>query len=137
MRFVQNNLAAFSEVREKTRYYFCKYLYYNLMSRAEDYLVAKQTGISVTFAENNIKSVFRVWTYLDRHRSMSHAEMLEVLRQSAISLGGIFEAFNFFFFAYATQSWLDLLPEVFGVAGKEVPHLLKTLYLKALKQPLE
>ena len=137
LRFVQNNLAAFSEVRDKTRYYFCKYLYYNLMSRAEDYLVAKQTGISVTFAENNIKSVFRVWTYLDRHRSMSHAEMLEVLRQSAISLGGIFEAFNFFFFDYATQSWLDLLPEVFGVAGKEVPHRLKTLYIKALKQPLE
>ena len=135
--FIQNNLTAFSEVREKTRYYFCKYLYYHLLGCVEDYFSAKQAGVAVSFAEARIKTVFRAWTYLDRHRSLNAAQMREALWQSALSLGGIFKSFSFFFFDYITQSWVDLLPEIYGSDFRNVSRRVKELYIKALKQPVQ
>ena len=118
--FIQNNLTAFSEVREKTRYY---------------YFSAKRSGVAISFAEARIKTVFRAWTYLDRHRSLNAAQMRETLWQSALSLGGIFESFSFFFFDYITQSWIDLLPEIYGSDLRNVSRRVKERYIKELKQP--
>ena len=47
MAFLADNAEVFTPMREKTRYYFCKYLYYYLNRRIESYFEACRTGNGV------------------------------------------------------------------------------------------
>lgn len=109
--FLNANLDSFSVVREKTRYYFCKYLCYDLETRIARYLEAEEKGQEES-AVGEI-SVFRGLTKLKR-KKMTPEEIRETLETSAVSCGEIFDAFNFFYFEYISLDWMEVLLEYYG-----------------------
>ena len=110
--FILSNVSSFSTVREKTRYYFCKYLYYYLSARMVVYLTALEKNSGVKEAWEGL-SVFRVRTALDRKRHTPD-EAREKILESPLSFGEIYDAFENFFFGYITQDWLQVLLEYYG-----------------------
>ena len=135
LQILNENIAAFSEVREKTRYYFCKYLLYYLDNRVEDYFNAKRTKVGFSFAEEQIRTLFRGISYLKRHKSEEEGKLRTVLEEAPISLGGVFEDFSYFFFYYNVQPWTDLLGEAYGDDLAQIPTYLKEKYLRAVRCP--
>ena len=111
--YLQANLQSFSAVREKTRYYFCKYLYYYLNRRIENYFEACKTGLSVENALSEMLSL-KVVSALRRKKGMPEAEKRQMIRESAISCGEIFDEFNYFYFEYVSIDWMDILMEYYG-----------------------
>ncbi|MBQ4514910.1 MAG: hypothetical protein II969_18095 [Anaerolineaceae bacterium] len=110
--FVLSNVSSFSTVREKTRYYFCKYLLYYLNSRMEPYITALERNVNIKNAWEKL-SVFRVRTALDRKKH-SPEDAREKIMDSALSYGAIYDAFENFFFGYITQDWLQILLDYYG-----------------------
>lgn len=110
--FLEDNLRAFSPVREKTRYYFCKYLYYDLLTKIEDFLSAVQYG-PVSEDTYAMLTMFKGVQTLKR-RKMTPNEIREFLMQTDISCGGIFDAFNYHYFEYVSSDWMDVLIEYCG-----------------------
>lgn len=95
-------------VREKTRYYFCKYLYWYLEKRIDK--VIRQEKQEPEFRDLYMfKGISRL-----RRKKMDRASMREYLFQTEISCGGIFEAFNYFYFEYTTIDWMEALLEYYG-----------------------
>lgn len=135
LQILDENLAAFSEVREKTRYYFCKYLLYYLDNRVEDYFSAKRSKVELSFAEEQIRTLFRSASYLKRHKSETEESLRAVLEKASISLGGVFEDFSYFYFYYNVQPWTDLLSEAYGDDLEQIPTYLKEKYLRAAHCP--
>lgn len=135
LQILNENIAAFSEVREKTRYYFCKYLLYYLDNRVEDYFNAKRTKVGIPFAEEQIRTLLRGISYLKRHKSEEEGKLRTVLEEAPISLGGVFEDFSYFFFYYNVQPWTDLLGEAYGDDLAQIPTYLKEKYLRAVRCP--
>ena len=107
--FMRINVQSFSRVRQKTRYYLCKYLYYDLTTRIARYLTALQNGC-VKEAVMESLSVFRGISVLKRKKH-SPVQAREVLENAAISMGEIFDSFNYFYFGYATLDWMTILIE--------------------------
>lgn len=110
--FVLSNVSSFSTVREKTRYYFCKYLLYYLASRMEPYLTALEKNVNIKEMWEGL-SVFRVRTVLDRKKHTPE-EARDKILNSALSYGAIYDAFENFFFGYITQDWLQVLLDYYG-----------------------
>ncbi|MBR2571636.1 MAG: hypothetical protein IKE30_05855 [Clostridia bacterium] len=129
--FLSANLRSFSTVRERTRYYFCKYLYYYLNQRIENYLNAwrRCRGVGDALSE---MSVLKVVTKLRRNeKAAGKAERTEpgtgpagkstateedkrsLIRDSAISCGEVFDAFNYFYFGYVSTDWIEILTECY------------------------
>lgn len=109
LQFYISNLQEFSDVREKTRYYFCKYLYYYMLAKVERY--KKTVGHQIPAQE-------QIWELLPlkaesklRRRRTDPARLMDVLRECRISPGAIFEEFNYYFFGYVSIDWVDLLLE--------------------------
>ena len=115
--FLSNNTEAFSPVREKTRYYFCKYLYYMLTTRIDRYAEALASGIGTeeTFAD---LVVFKGITPLKRKKHTAE-EAKAFLSEIDLSCGEIFDAFNYYFFNYVSMDWMQVLLEYYG----NVEHL--------------
>lgn len=106
--FLLDNLENFTAVREKTRYYFCKYLYWYLEKRIDK--VIRQEKQEPEFRDLYMfKGISRL-----RRKKMDRASMREYLFQTEISCGGIFEAFNYFYFEYTTIDWMEALLEYYG-----------------------
>lgn len=135
LSYLQNNLHLFSEVRERARYYFCKYLFYFLTSRVDEYISALDAGLGIAYVSKQIKALFRGWTYLDRHKTLPLPEVKKSLFSAPISLGGIFDEFSFFYYDYTTQAWTDLLLEAYDDNLDSIPVFLKQKYLRAVKRP--
>ena len=110
--FLSANLRSFSAVRERTRYYFCKYLYYHLNRRIEDYFEACRQGRGVDEALSRLLSL-KVVTQLRRAKRMPEAEKREKIRASALSCGELFDAFNYFYFGYVSIDWVEILMECY------------------------
>ena len=110
--FLSANLQSFSVVRERTRYYFCKYLYYYLNRRIENYFDACRKGRGVETALSEMLSL-KVVTQLRRKQRMPEAEKRALIRESDISCGEIFDAFNYFFFGYVSTDWVQILMECY------------------------
>ena len=110
--FLTANLGSFSAVRERTRYYFCKYLYYYLNRRIENYFDACRRGRGVDEALSELLSL-KVVTRLRRNQRMPEAEKRALIRESAISCGEVFDAFNYFYFGYVSADWTQILLECY------------------------
>lgn len=110
--FLEENIRSFSLNREKTRYYFCKYLYYDLLTKIDDFLNAGQNG---AFSEDAyaMLAMFKGVQTLKR-KKMTPSEIRAFLMQTDISCGGIFDAFNYYFFEYVSSDWMDVLIEYCG-----------------------
>ena len=117
--FLNANIKSFSAVREKSRYYFCKYLYYYLNRRIENYFNACQKGLGVEEALSELLSLKAV-TALRRNKTMPEAEKRKLIRESAVSCGEIFDEFNYFYFEYVSIDWVDIIMEYYGCAD-EIP----------------
>lgn len=103
------NVQSFTRVREKARYYLCKYLYYYLTTRIDRYILALQKGNAGEEVMENL-SVFRGISVLKRKKH-SPAQAREILENAVLSLGEIFDSFNYFYFGYATLDWMAVLIE--------------------------
>ena len=110
--FLAENIKAFSMVREKTRYYFCKYLYFVLRTRIDEYVEAIENGTSPEDAAP-ILTMFKGITPLIR-KKMTVPEIREFLNNCAISCGEIFDDFNYFYFGYVDLDWVSVLVEYYG-----------------------
>ena len=140
--FLIHNIETMSPVREKTRYYFCKYLYYYLIACRDRYLEARHSaaakisaggspagttahvGSSAAATEAGISAAadrealaeiaaFKGLTTLSRKR-MSDKDVIAFLDDSGISLGEIFDAFNYFYFGYVSLDWMEVLLDYYG-----------------------
>ena len=110
--FLTANLRSFSAVREKTRYYFCKYLYYWLNRRIDNYFVACARGRGVDEALSELLCL-KVVTALRRNLTMPEDKKRTLIHESAISCGEIFDAFNYFYFGYVSVDWVEVLLECY------------------------
>ena len=110
--FITSNINSFSVVREKVRYYFCKYLYYYLEEQVEHYVKLleknKTEDSSLSFLD-----VFRVRSKLERKR-YTPEEAREEIRNANLSPGGIYDAFHEFYFEYTSLDWLQIQLEYYG-----------------------
>lgn len=110
--WLKKNISSFSSVREKTRYYFCKYLLYYLEAIEEEYIRAEKTGRGQEEAQDKV-SVFKIKSLLKRGK-LSEEQMREKFEEAAISPGEIFEAFNYFYFGYVSLDWMQIQFEYYG-----------------------
>ena len=110
--FLLYGFQSMSHVREKTRYYFCKYLYYYLDSCIERYLSARREG---TADESDIDelAVFKGITDL-RRKKLTDREVRNLLYEKGVSFGAIFDAFNYFYFDYVSLDWMEVRLEDYG-----------------------
>ena len=109
--FLLSNLQSFSLVREKTRYYFCKYLLYYLETKEETYLGALEAGRRS--AALGYLSVFRVRTALSR-KKYSTIESAVMIEESPLSFGEIYRAYQEFYFETTQTDWLEIQLEYYG-----------------------
>ena len=110
--FLTANLSSFSAVRERTRYYFCKYLYYYLNRRIENYFDACRRGNGIDEALSELLSLKAV-TQLRRNLTRPEDQKRDLIRKSALSCGEIFDAFNYFYFGYVSADWVQILLECY------------------------
>ncbi len=107
--FLKENYRAFSPVREKSRYYFCKYLYYNLTQRIESYISAGKQDEDAFSLLQPFKGIQTL-----KRKKHTPEEVREFLSRTDLSCGGIFDAFNEMFFEYVSLDWMQVLDEAFG-----------------------
>lgn len=111
-QFLDSNLRSFSPVREKARYYFCKYLYFYLRHKIEDFLISQSSSMNSPKALSEL-SVFKGITQLKR-KKMSVDEIRDFLMHTGISCREIFDNLNYFYFGYISLDWLEVLMEYYG-----------------------
>ncbi len=143
--FMQNNMSNFSSVREKARYYFCKYLYYYIREKCNAYyesceisekqrlkyggsLLAEERGMQEKFALEELtflKPLTKLKKEADKVKSgMTVEEKREYLENASLTPGGIFDEFNYYYFGYISTDWLEVLFELYGEFN-EWPHQTK------------
>ena len=107
--FLLSNISSFSTVREKTRYYFCKYLIYYLNTRMERYFEELEKGHDRKQALE-LLTVFKVRTALDR-KKYPEEEARKMISSGGLSLEGIYDAFRDFYFECISLDWLQIRAE--------------------------
>lgn len=108
-QFYASNLLRFSDVREKTRYYFCKYLYYYLLEKIKRYQM--EVGGEVPTQEELLELLpLKAESRLRRKRTEPES-LMDILRSCAISPAAIFEEFNYYYFEYVSLDWVELMLE--------------------------
>ena len=129
-KYITANINMFSMVREKTRFYFCKYLYLYLKGVIERYI--ENTGDEFGTEEDMddivvIKGITKL-----KRKKYSAEEKREFLYNQAISPKEIFDAFNYYFFEYVSQDWLEVLLDYYGNI-ESLPENQKVQLAKALR----
>lgn len=129
--WLKKNISSFSSVREKTRYYFCKYLLYYLESVEEQFIRAEKTGRDLEDILDKV-SVFKIKAALKRGK-LTEEEMREKFENAAISPGELFEAFNYFYFGYVSLDWMQVQFEYYGNPESIPPAMRKKFASSARK----
>ena len=125
--YLKSNIAAFSTVREKTRYYFCKYLYYYLDRKISLYIKIADRDL-----EDRIEdildelSVFQGGAKVKRN-AVPAEEIREYLENMPISCGVLYAEFNEFFFGYISLDWMHVLLEQAGDLRSLPPEKMRKL----------
>ena len=114
-KYLLSNIASFQTHRNKSRYYFCKYLMYYLETRKNEYLRLLETGDNSDTALDKL-SAFKSVTVLRRKRHIPE-EADKIISSASISLGTIYHAFESFYFEYTSQDWMDTLLDRYGDIG--------------------
>lgn len=113
--FYASIMDEFTDVHEKTRYYFCKYFYRNLTAKIEHYI--SHTGGRMPTQEELVGLLPLKAESVLRRRSIEPGETMEILKKCPISPGALFEEFNYHFFGYVSTDWVELFLE--NVSGME------------------
>lgn len=151
-RFMDANVENFSAVREKARYYFCKYLNLYIRQKMEDYYksceeserMIRQYGNALGKDErgyleslaleelNFLKPLTALKKDAKKNKGrMSLEEKKELLENTALTPGGIFDEFNYFYFGYVSADWMELVFELYG-SVEDWPDSLKIRIAHAL-----
>lgn len=151
-RFMDTNVENFSAVREKARYYFCKYLNLYIRQKIEHYYksceeserMLRQYGNALNREERGYLESFALeelnflkpLTALKKDAGkskgrMSLEEKKELLENTALTPGGIFDEFNYFYFGYVSADWVELVFELYGSVD-DWPDSLKIRIAHAL-----
>ncbi|GEM_PF-1240940 len=117
--YMRENLMQFSKVREKARFYYCKYLYAFLLTRINAYVEMKRRGEQDDDCLMGL-AVLKGITQL-RRENMSPEAAEKLLMDSRISCGAIYDAFNYFYFEYTSIDWMEVLLEYYGNPAKLPP----------------
>ena len=114
LKHLLSNIVEFRNMRDKTRYYFCKYLWFYLERKIEAYMRIASRGIHYR-SEDIMEelSIFKGASKVKRS-SMSNSEIRAFLEDASISCGVIFAEFNEFFFGYVSLDWMQVLLEQAG-----------------------
>lgn len=112
LHFMEQNQQDFSEVREKARYYFCKYLKFYIDEKMEGYLAARKTGFGVEQAAMEL-NILKCSAML-RKKYKDEEALRAKLKECNISFGNLYDAFNYFYFGYVSMDWLEILLEYYG-----------------------
>lgn len=150
--FMHSNIQNFSSVREKARYYFCKYLnlyiqekcdrYYECCEKSErmrlqygNALDKDERGYLEKFALeelNFLKPLTKLKKEAQKSKqTMTRKEKQDLLENTALTPGGIFDEFNYFYFGYVSVDWMELVLELYGPV-KEWPEGVKIRVAHAL-----
>lgn len=105
--FMKKNMEQFRPLRDKARYYYCKYLLFFINERVENYLNARKTRFDLEYATVGL-NVLKCAAKL-RKKFNNDQDIINVLKETSLSCGNIYEAFNEFYFGYSTSDWLDVL----------------------------
>ncbi|MDD3222177.1 MAG: hypothetical protein EOM34_09755 [Clostridia bacterium] len=111
-QFLRNNLHSFSLVREKTRYYFCKYLYYYLENIMDCYISSMSSKKNMEDMSADIM-VFKSLNNMKKQAKTEDA-IHEFLYNTGISCKKIFNDFNYYYFEYVSLDWIEILLEYYG-----------------------
>lgn len=113
INYITSNINEFSKVREKTRYYFCKYLYHYLKHKVEVYLFYKKQGI--TLSQDELMSEFSIFQGIrEIHNSDSAInDILEELLAAPISFRNLHRDFNEFYWGYVRLDWFHAFLNVY------------------------
>lgn len=130
--FLEQNAEAFSPMREKARYYLCKYLYYYLNRRIESYFAACEKKQGIDEALSDLLAL-KVVTTLRRHQRMTEAEKRAEIAKSPISCGELFDEFSCFYFDYISSDWVEILMECYGTV-EEIPAAQKKRLANVLRK---
>ena len=112
LHFMEQNRQDFSEVREKARYYFCKYLKFYIDEKTEEYMIARKTGFGLEQAAMEL-NILKCSAML-RKKFKDEEELRRKLKECNISFGNLYDAFNYFYFGYISMDWLEILLEYYG-----------------------
>ena len=129
--WLNDNISSFSSAREKTRYYFCKYLLYYLETIVAQYIKAGQTGRELAEALDRA-SVFKITTELKR-KGLSEAEIRDKFESAAISSKELFDSFNNFYFGYVLLDWMELQFEYYGDL-ESIPQDMKEKFASSARK---
>ena len=137
LEFVADNADKFSEVRERTRYYFCKYLVYYLEERKRLFFdeFAKSRGENSTFRSDHLEnaykalSVFRIKTDIGRH-SYTEEVLSDLIDQAPLTPYFIYAAYEDHYFGYVNTDWISIVLEIYG---EDLPVSLKRRVAKIIK----
>ena len=114
VEYFRSNIRDFSVVREKTRYYFCKYLWFYLERKIEYYLkISSKRSHYRTSDMMDELSVFQGASKIMRS-SLPPAKVRTSLEDLPISCGVLYAEFNEFFFGYVSLDWMQILLEQAG-----------------------
>ena len=111
-RFMEQNIREFSAVREKSRYYFCKYLFYYIDQKIKAYTQSLEHGFGTENAAENLLLLKGISDLGRKKYSPKEAE--ELLWKASLSCGGLYDLFNQFYFEYISSDWMDILLEYYG-----------------------
>lgn len=114
LKYLLSNTVEFRDMRDKTRYYFCKYLWFYLERKIDDYARIATRGIH--YRNEDIMdelSVFQGASKVKRS-SLSPDKVRDSLENASISCGVLFSEFNEFFFGYVSLDWMQVLLEQTG-----------------------
>lgn len=127
IEYLRSNVSQFSVVREKTRYYFCKYLYYYLERKIEDYIKIASRGIQYRMEDlMDELSIFKGASKVKRS-AMKEELIRELLENASISCGVLYAEFNEFFFDYVSLDWMHILLEQAGNLSKLPPKNIEKI----------
>lgn len=140
-QFMQKNENKFSVVREKARYYFCKYLYFYIEERCRNYykecekkerafkekkgeLLLKQCRREEQLAVAELDILKNV-TELKKEAEKLNSEMgisqrKEYLENAGISYRTLFDRFNYFYFGFITLERTEYLYETYWELFREL-----------------
>lgn len=107
IRFMECNLEDFRSVREKARYYYCKYLNFYIEEKIESYLAAYERRFGMEQAAMDL-AILKCKCDL-RKKAESVENVKNELLDSRISFGNIYDAFNYFYFSYISADWLEVM----------------------------
>lgn len=129
-QFLLNNIHAFSLVREKTRYYFCKYLYFYLENILNSYINSWSGKKNIEEASSEIM-IFKGINNMKK-QAKTEQDIRKFLMNTGISCKKIFNDFNYFYFEYVSLDWIGVLLEYYGNL-KNLPDDDKEKLASALK----